>query len=73
MLVRNSVSDWSGVGGGRGGGAYWCTLSNCTLTGDSASIDGSSTGGMGAGAYGGTVHNCTLTSNSAGNRGRGLC
>jgi hypothetical protein len=41
-----------------GGGAFGSTLDNCTLTGNSASMDG-------GGASGGTLNNCTLTGNSA--------
>jgi PKD repeat protein len=43
-----------------GGGAFGCTLYNCTLTGNSA------TGGYGGGAYNCTLYNCTLTGNSGG-------
>ena len=40
-----------------GGGAYGCTLNNCTLTGNSAH--------HGGGSYGGTLNNCILVGNSA--------
>jgi hypothetical protein len=40
-----------------GGGAFDCTLYNCTLTGNH--------GASGGGAYGGTLYNCTLTGNWA--------
>src|SRR5262249_23925350 len=40
-----------------GGGAYYSTLNNCTLTGTSAQYGG--------GASSGTLTNCTLTGNSA--------
>ena len=49
-----------------GGGAYGCTLYNCTLTGNNATIGG--------GAFGSGLNNCTLTGNSAvydGNGGYG--
>jgi parallel beta-helix repeat protein len=41
----------------RGGGAYFGTLHNCTLSGNSAS--------SGGGIYLGTLYNCTLTGNAA--------
>jgi hypothetical protein len=46
-----------------GGGAYYCILNHCTLTGNSAD--------EGGGAVGGTLDNCTLTGNSAYSRGGG--
>ena len=42
---------------GEGGGAYYGTLNNCTLTGNSA--------GYGGGAMYSTLNNCTLTGNTA--------
>jgi hypothetical protein len=45
-----------------GGGAYGCTLNNCTLTGNNATDSVYSRGG---GAYGCTLNNCTLLGNSA--------
>ncbi len=50
VLTANSAYDC-------GGGAYYGTLNNCTLTGNSA--------GAGGGALNGTLNNCTLTGNSA--------
>ena len=46
-----------------GGGAYYGTLTNCTLTGNSAQFGGA--------AFQGTLNNCTLTGNSAGYGGGG--
>jgi len=61
-----------------GGGAFWGTLNNCTLTGNSASYGGGAIFGTlntctlignsaheGGGSYDGTLNNCTLTGNSA--------
>ena len=42
---------------GCGGGAYYGTLSNCTLTANSA--------GIGGGSFCSTLYNCTLTGNTA--------
>jgi hypothetical protein len=42
---------------GSGGGTYWGTLYNCTLTGHRAKLGG--------GAFGSTLCNCTLAGNSA--------
>jgi uncharacterized delta-60 repeat protein len=53
MIVGNSMNPKFGQGGGAGGG----TLSNCTLTGNSA--------GQGGGALGCTLYNCVLSSNLA--------
>jgi len=52
------------------GGGAWCasalaTISNCVITGNSASWEG-------AGAFGGTLQNCVLTRNPA-SRGGGAC
>ena len=50
------------------GGGAWCAsgnafLTNCTLTGNTATHYG------GGGAFGGTLYNCTFTGNSAGSGG----
>jgi len=55
------------------GGGVWCestkaVISNCVLTGNSASFF-SASGGTGGGAYSGTLINCTLTNNAAVNAG----
>ena len=64
---------------GEGGGATYCTLNNCTLTGNSAFDGGGASFGTlnnctlinnsafddGGGASGGTLNNCTLTGDSA--------
>ena len=42
-----------------GGGAYGCTLYNCTLSGNRA------LNGSGGGAYGSALYDCTLVNNSA--------
>ena len=62
------------VNGDNDGGGVWCAstnafLTNCVLTGNSASND--SVGGQGAGAYGGTLYDCTLSGNVAGVFGGG--
>src|SRR5207237_53595 len=49
----------------RGGGAYGGSLTNCTLTGNSARSFANGGGAIGGGAYLCTLYNCTLTSNSA--------
>jgi hypothetical protein len=59
----------NGVAGvfGCGGGLYCrasAVVTNCTVTGNSASR-------FGGGAYGGTLYNCTLTGNSGGYTGGG--
>ena len=70
-----------------GGGSYYGTLNNCTLTGNSATygggsrygtlnncmLIGNSAGyyGFGGGSYGGTLNNCTLIGNSTGYSGYG--
>lgn len=54
LLTNNSASY-------RGAGAFTCTLSNCTLTGNFTS----GTNGYGGGAHGGWITNCTLTDNWA--------
>jgi len=59
-----SASDYPGYEGG--GGGVLCeslsvVVSNCVLSGNSAS--------EGGGAYGGTMNNCTLSDNSAGDGG----
>jgi parallel beta-helix repeat protein len=46
-----------------GGGSYYGTLNNCTLSGNCAS--------SGGGSYWGTLNNCTLTGNSASSSGGG--
>ena len=75
----------------RCGGGVWCessgVLSNCVLTGNSATefgggayngtlnnctLTGNSASYGGGGAYGGTLYNCTLTGNSA-SYGGGAC
>jgi hypothetical protein len=62
-----------------GGGSYYGTLCNCTLTGNSANsgggsyygilnnctLSGNSVSSYGGGAYNGTLNNCTLTGNSS--------
>ena len=61
-LHADNCSFDHGQYGDLGGGAHelgFCTLNNCTLTGNSASVHG------GGGAYGSTLNNCTLTGNSA--------
>jgi hypothetical protein len=70
----------SGNSAGYGGGAYACTLNNCTLTGNRAetqsgggafncalnncALIANSAAGNGGGAAGGMLNNCTLVSNS---------
>jgi hypothetical protein len=69
----------------QGGGVYRGTLTNCTLTGNSAPSGGgaylgtlyncnviSNRASTGGGASGGTLTNCTLTGNSASSEGGGV-
>jgi parallel beta-helix repeat protein len=56
VLINNSAE--------YGGGSYAGTLYNCTLSGNSARIDG-------GGSYEGTLYNCTLSGNSAREDGGG--
>jgi pectin methylesterase-like acyl-CoA thioesterase len=57
LIVGNSSYPYShAIDAGYGGGAYGCTLHNCTLSGNSAYYGG--------GAYGSTLYNCTLTGSS---------
>jgi hypothetical protein len=51
-----------------GGGAYFCTLSNCLVTGNQ-SLGGGSSGG---GVFAGTAYSCSLSNNAARNGG-GAC
>jgi hypothetical protein len=60
FTLTNGVSD---SGGGVFCGSTSVVVSNCVLTGNSASYGG--------GAYGGTLNNCILTGNSAGYYGGG--
>jgi len=60
------TNGWAGTGGG---GAYcepFGVVTNCLLTGNSASY------ADGAGAYGGSLYNCTLTGNST-DQENGVC
>jgi hypothetical protein len=63
FTLTNGATRASGVPYGDGGGGVWCESStalvtNCMLTGNSASY-------CGGGAYNGTLKNCTLTGNLA--------
>ncbi len=57
--LNNCTLSFNTAGNGYGGGAFYCALKNCTLTGNSALYGG--------GVCQGTLHNCTLTGNSASN------
>ena len=69
-----------------GGGAYYGTLNNCILTGNTATSNGggayqstlrncmftgNTAGNYGGGSYYGTLHNCTLSGNRANGNGGG--
>jgi hypothetical protein len=79
MLIANSASAFLAVDSSSafrvwGGGAYYCTLNNCTLTGNSAAGGGGcSLGGcrviFGGGAYGSTLNNCIFFNNTQ----QGIC
>jgi hypothetical protein len=60
MLINCSLSGNSArdISQGFGGGATYCTLSNCTLIGNTSSVNG-------GGAYQSTLSNCILTGNTA--------
>ncbi len=56
-VISGNDSGWPAYAG-YGGGACFCTLNNCMLTGNWAYLGG-------GGAYGSTLNNCTLTGNWA--------
>ena len=68
-LTHGATRSSGDVNRERCGGGVMCessgVLSNCVLTGNSASSDG-------GGVYGGTLYNCTLTDNSASSGGGGV-
>jgi hypothetical protein len=57
-VVANCILSGNSTDNGSGGGAFGGTLTNCILSGNSASQGG-------AGAYSATLNNCTLSNNSA--------
>lgn len=58
MLFSNSAPYYSSPIGNGGGGAYGCTLNNCTLAANSS-------GNLGGGVDQSTLYNCTLSNNVA--------
>ena len=87
FTLTNGYTRNSGLAQEQSGGGAWCedggVISNCVLTGNSASDGGGgawkgtlynctltgNSAGYGGGAYDGTLYNCTLTGNSAYNGG----
>ena len=61
-VVTNSTISGNSADGG--GGTYYGTVNNCTISGNSA-------GDAGGGTYWSTVNNCTISGNSAGDDGGG--
>ncbi|MDA3925897.1 MAG: PKD domain-containing protein [Kiritimatiellae bacterium] len=54
----------SGCYGGYGGGSYYGTLNNCTISGNASSR-------LGGGSYSGTLNNCIISDNATNNDGGG--
>ena len=55
-IILDNVGSWTGTAFSYGGGAYFCSLTNCLLAGNSA--------GYGGGAFYGDLENCVISNNT---------